>query len=106
MSEDRLPPGTTLLLKGGQVLTPTADWHDPPQLDIAIAGERIAGVAPAYAMEPNSAIEVIDARGHLIVPGFVKREGSIGRLASDAMGEATKVRPEPCDRAWSVRQNS
>jgi 5-methylthioadenosine/S-adenosylhomocysteine deaminase len=71
MSEDRLPPGTTLLLKGGQVLTPAADWHDPPQLDIAIAGERIAGVVPAYAMEPNSAVDVIDAHGHLIVPGFV-----------------------------------
>jgi guanine deaminase len=59
------------LLKGGQVLAHGADWHDPPQLDIAVAGDRIVGVAPAYAASGAQPVEVIDARGHLVLPGFI-----------------------------------
>jgi 5-methylthioadenosine/S-adenosylhomocysteine deaminase len=71
MPETVLPAGTTLLLKGGQVLAHGADWHDPPQLDIAVAGDRIVGVAPAYAASGAQPVEVIDARGHLVLPGFI-----------------------------------
>ncbi len=39
MSEDNLPAGTTLLIKGGRALTPDSDWHQPPCVDIAIAGD-------------------------------------------------------------------
>ena len=71
MSDESLPPGTTLLIKGGRALTPDADWHQPPCVDIAIAGDTIAGIASAYLLEGYSAIEVIDARDHLVLPGFV-----------------------------------
>jgi guanine deaminase len=71
MTDHPLPSGTTLLLRGGRVLTPDADWHDPPQADVAVAGERIAGVAPAYQLADIHGVEAIDARDHLVLPGFV-----------------------------------
>jgi 5-methylthioadenosine/S-adenosylhomocysteine deaminase len=71
MSDESVPAGTTLLLKGGQVLTPDTDWHDPPQADIAIAGDRIVGVCPGYGLDSQRNVEVIDARDHLVLPGFV-----------------------------------
>ena len=71
MTDHPLPAGTTLLLRGGRALTPDADWHDPPVADIAVAGERIAGVAPRYALADARGVEVIDARDHLVLPGFV-----------------------------------
>src|SRR3984885_8329694 len=70
MAEEILPSGTTLLLKGGRVFTPDSDWHDPPQADIAIAGDTIAGIATAFAPS-GTGIEEIDARDHLVLPGFV-----------------------------------
>ena len=47
MSDEVIPAGTTLLLKGGRPLTPDADWNDPPQADIAIASDKIAGIGLA-----------------------------------------------------------
>ncbi len=71
MSDESIPAGTNLLLKGGQVLTPNADWHNPPQADIAIAGDKIVGVCSAYRPSDVRNVEVIDARDHLVLPGFV-----------------------------------
>jgi 5-methylthioadenosine/S-adenosylhomocysteine deaminase len=71
MSDEALPAGTTLLLKGGQALIPGADWHEPPPIDIAIAGDKIAGIATAYRFEGHPGVEVIDASDHLVLPGFV-----------------------------------
>src|SRR5262245_10345908 len=71
MSENSLPSGTTLLIKGGRVLTPDADWHQPPAADIAVAGDSIVGIAGAYTGEARPGVEVIDARDHLVLPGFI-----------------------------------
>src|SRR5690349_7953481 len=71
MSDQALPAGTTLLLRGGRALTPDADWHDPLQADIAVAGDRIVGVAPGYRLADARGVEAIDARDHLVLPGFV-----------------------------------
>ena len=71
MPGEPVPAETTLLLKGGRVLLPDGDWHDPPFVDVAISGDRIAGVAADYAAQSDTRIEVIDARDHLILPGFV-----------------------------------
>src|ERR1700722_14671820 len=71
MSEETLPAETTLLLKGGLALTPNTDWHDPPQADIAIAGDKIVGVCPGYRPDDHRNVETIEARDHLVLPGFV-----------------------------------
>jgi 5-methylthioadenosine/S-adenosylhomocysteine deaminase len=71
MRDQSIPEGTTLLLTGGRPLTPDTDWHDPPQADIAIAGDQIVGVCPAYRRDNDRNIVVIDARDHLVLPGFV-----------------------------------
>src|SRR5215475_13293343 len=71
MSETVLPFGTTMLLKGARVIVPDGDWHDPARLDIAIAADRIGGLASDYRSDSVTAVEVIDARGHLVLPGFV-----------------------------------
>src|SRR5215203_1599751 len=71
MIDQPLPTGTTLLLKDGQVLTPDANWHKPPQLDVAVAGDRIAAVAPGFAGAVPAGVQTIDARGHLVLPGFI-----------------------------------
>ena len=71
MNDEPIPAGTTLLVKGGQPLTPHADWHDPAQADIAIAGDKIVGVSAGYRVGDEQNMEVIDARDHLVLPGFV-----------------------------------
>ena len=71
MSVQQLPPGATLLIRGGEALLPDGDWHQPDRVDIAVAGYTIAGVAPAYAAPDGDAIEVLDARRHLVLPGFI-----------------------------------
>ena len=70
MPDQNLPAGTTLLIKGGRAFTPDADWHQPPGVDIAIAGDSIAGIADSYAVN-GTAVQTVDARDHLVLPGFV-----------------------------------
>ena len=73
-NDQTVPPATTLLVKGGRALLPGEDWNEPRQVDIAIAGDTIVGIAPSYAARAagsNDAIEILDARGHLVLPGFV-----------------------------------
>lgn len=64
-----LPPDTTLLVKGGRVLLPDADWNKPERIDIAIASDKIVGLAADY--DRGAGVEVIDARNNLVLPGFV-----------------------------------
>jgi guanine deaminase len=71
MSKTEIPHGTTLLLKGGRALLPGKDWHDPERADIAIAGDKIAGIVSNYRQTGEANVEVIDARDHLVIPGFV-----------------------------------
>ena len=63
---------TTLLIKGGRVYDHDGDQHQPPIADILIEDTRIARIAPsleaAFATTPG---RTIDARGKLVVPGFV-----------------------------------
>jgi cytosine/adenosine deaminase-related metal-dependent hydrolase len=76
MPDESLPTGTTLLVKRGRALTPGADWHQPPTVDIAIAGDTIVGLSEGYRMEGGPAVEVIDAHDHLVLPGFVNARAS------------------------------
>ena len=65
-----------LLLQGGRVLDLNQDPHRPGEADILIANGRIVSVgAPSPLAEPSGdaarSTTVIDARGKLVVPGFV-----------------------------------
>ena len=71
MSLQSIPAGTTLIIRGGRAMLPLADWHEPDTLDIAIAGNEIAGLAPRFAAVADAPIEELDARGHLVLPGFI-----------------------------------
>ena len=63
----------SILIRGARVLQPGADPHLPAVLDVRIVGDRILEVcAPGRAAPRNGAPErVIDARGKLLLPGFV-----------------------------------
>src|SRR6202045_4116785 len=71
MTAEPIPGGTTLIIRGGRAILPDGDWHAPPEVDIAIAGGEIAGIAPSFAPLAGASIEARDARGHLVLPGFV-----------------------------------
>jgi guanine deaminase len=71
MSAEPVPAGTTLIVRGARVILPDADWHAPPLADIAVAGGEIAGTAPSFARPAGAPIDELDARGHLVLPGFV-----------------------------------
>jgi 5-methylthioadenosine/S-adenosylhomocysteine deaminase len=67
-----LPDDTTLWISGARALLPDGDWHDPGVADIAIKDDLIIGIAPKYEPRPGrTPPEKIDARGHLVLPGFV-----------------------------------
>ena len=71
MSPQPIPPGTTLIVRGGRAVLPDNDWHAPEAVDIAIAGPEIAAIAPSLAAAAGAPIEELDARGHLVLPGFI-----------------------------------
>jgi dihydropyrimidinase len=56
-----------LIIRGGDVVTP----QGVVRCDVAIAGETIAAVAGAGALAPQSATRVIDASGHIVMPGGI-----------------------------------
>ncbi len=68
-------PQTRLLITGGLVLDPDAPGEHPQPRDILITGDSIAAVStPGHALDglaDTAGIEILDATGRLIVPGFV-----------------------------------
>ncbi len=70
MRPQPIPPGATLIIRGGRAMVPEGDWHAPVAVDIAVAGTEIAGIAPSFAGVAGEPIE-LDARGRLVLPGFV-----------------------------------
>ena len=60
-----------LLIRGGRVMEPGADAHDPPFRDILVEGDRIAAVGLPGTIEPASGDEILDASDRLVIPGFV-----------------------------------
>jgi 5-methylthioadenosine/S-adenosylhomocysteine deaminase len=71
MSSEPIPHGSTLIVRGGRVMLPGGNWHQPEVLDIAVAGDTIASVAARFAPAAGTPIEEVDAHGHLVLPGFV-----------------------------------
>jgi dihydroorotase len=65
-----------LLITGGRVIDPSVRLD--AVRDVAIAGGRIAAVEPSIAA---SALDTIDARGKLVVPGLIDVHTHTGRSA-------------------------
>lgn len=69
-------PGVTrplrerVLLRGGTVLTLDRALGDFERADVLLEGARIAAVQPSLEVSADSA-DVIDARGTIVMPGFV-----------------------------------
>lgn len=58
-----------ILIRSGRVYDHDGDIHQPAPVDILIAGERIDRIGPNLPADVG--VEVIDAAGKLVVPGFV-----------------------------------
>jgi dihydroorotase len=71
-----------LLIQGGEVLDPGAGLQG--QLDVAIAGGKIAAVAPALAA--NEAHRTISAKGLLVTPGLIDIHAHVFVNAHDMGG--------------------
>ena len=60
---------TSFLIRGGRVYDHDGDVHQPAVADLLINNGKIERVAPDIA--PGPGVEIIEARGKLVVPGFV-----------------------------------
>ncbi len=58
-----------LLIRGARIVDGTGNpWTYG---DVALAGDRIAAVAPPGALDPATAAEVVEATGLVVTPGFI-----------------------------------
>lgn len=58
-----------ILIRGGDVLALAPDGASASRRDVLVRDGRIAAVAPAIA--PTEGVEIVEAAGHLVVPGLV-----------------------------------
>ena len=56
-----------LIVRGGDVVTP----EGVVRCDVAVAGETIAAIATPGALPEDSAKHLIDATGHIVMPGGI-----------------------------------
>jgi 5-methylthioadenosine/S-adenosylhomocysteine deaminase len=93
MSSEPIPHGTTLIIRGGRVMLPGGNWHEPEAHDIAVAGDTITGVAGRFAPAAGTPIEELDARGHLVLPGFVNAHYHSHDVLAKGALEEVRSRP-------------
>src|SRR5580704_7874870 len=60
---------TRYLIRSGRIYDHDGDIHQPATADLLINGGMIEVLAPH--IEPDGGVEVLDAAGKLVVPGFV-----------------------------------
>src|SRR6476661_6065320 len=61
--------GLDLLIRGARIIDGTGDpWRYG---DVALAGDRIAAIAPPGRIDTTNAREVVDATGLVVSPGFI-----------------------------------
>src|ERR1700722_579977 len=60
---------TRYLLRGGRIYDHDGDIHQPATADLSIRGGIIERIAPHIAADDG--VEVVEATGKLVVPGFV-----------------------------------
>jgi dihydropyrimidinase len=56
-----------LIIRGGDVVTP----QGVVRCDVAVAGETIAAIAAPNALTTESATRVMEAAGHIVMPGGI-----------------------------------
>ena len=82
-----------ILIQGGRVLTMDASQTEPIAADVLIKGSKIVEIGPNLQDKAPGKIEVIDARGKLVMPGLIDNhwhmwQGLIpGVSADDTFGE-------------------
>jgi 5-methylthioadenosine/S-adenosylhomocysteine deaminase len=81
----RVAPSGKTLIRGGTVLSMDPALGDLPSGDVLIEGEKILAVGPDLS---NGEVEVIDASGMLVMPGFVDShrhiwEGLLRNIGTD-----------------------
>jgi 5-methylthioadenosine/S-adenosylhomocysteine deaminase len=57
------------LIRGGRIYDHDGDIHQPATADVLIRGGIVERIAPHIVPEPD--VEVLDAAGKLVIPGFV-----------------------------------
>ena len=82
--------GTALLIKGGYVITADSAIGDLPVGDVLVRDGLITDVATEVAVDVDE-VEIVDARGRLVLPGFIDthRHLWLGALSSGV--EATSL---------------
>jgi dihydroorotase len=80
--ESKEPRQLDLVLRGGRVLDPSRGVDRV--LDVGIAGDRIARVAPA--IERGAAKRVVDARDRLVIPGMIDTHCHVYEHVTGAFG--------------------
>ncbi len=55
------------IIKGGTVVTPVGTV----KADVAIKREKIAAIGKGLAADSDGAARIIDAKGHLVIPGVI-----------------------------------
>jgi cytosine/adenosine deaminase-related metal-dependent hydrolase len=78
-------PTTRMLIRGGTVLSLDPNVGEFAEADVLIDGDRIVAVGPNLA---NGEVEVIDASGMIVMPGFVDShrhiwEGLLRNIGTD-----------------------
>jgi len=81
----RVAPSGKTLIRGGTVLSMDPTLGDLPTGDVLIEGEKILAVGPDLS---NGEVEVIDAEGMIVMPGFVDShrhiwEGLLRNIGTD-----------------------
>lgn len=78
-----------LLLVGGRLVDGSGNpWQ---RADVAIRGDRIAAVAPAGALDPQRALEVLDLEDRVLAPGFIDPNGQSDHLYLDDGSALSKL---------------
>src|SRR5438067_869397 len=64
-----MPEASSYLIRGGRVYDHDGDIHQPATADILIRGVTIERIAPQIVA--GQGVEIVEAAGKLVVPGFV-----------------------------------
>src|SRR6202023_3909861 len=81
-----------LLVKNGRVVDPTRKTD--ASLDILLDGERIAEIAPAGKISSSNGVEVFDASGLIVAPGFIDMHAHLrepGQESSENIESGTRA---------------